>query len=249
MSADLVGITGTRSACKVWAVLPPSLNYGPNFSSAVLGLHAFTGCDSVSSFKGKGKVKPLALMEKDTDFITVFEELGTSWDMRDDLMQGLERFVCQLYGQDTDSVNDARHNIFQATCRTDYLLPPNRDCLHLHAKRANYQVAIWRRSLQNAISAPTPTEHGWKAGEGHLDIQWSSIDPAPSSLTQLVKCGCQKGGCENNRCSCLREGLPCTGLCRCVQCGNTVSIPPDVIMDPEAVTQVRKRTEDEEEVS
>ena len=33
-------------------------------SNALLGLHAYKGCDTVSAFSGKGKVKPLKLMMK-----------------------------------------------------------------------------------------------------------------------------------------------------------------------------------------
>ena len=39
-------------------------HYGKDFCEAVCGLHAFTGCDTVSCFAGKGKVKPLALLQK-----------------------------------------------------------------------------------------------------------------------------------------------------------------------------------------
>jgi hypothetical protein len=49
------------------------------FCNALLGLHAFTGCDSTSSFKGKGKVKAVKLMEKNTNFQELFMKLGESW--------------------------------------------------------------------------------------------------------------------------------------------------------------------------
>ena len=35
-----------------------------NIGEAILGLHAFTGCDTVSVFAGKGKVKALNVMLK-----------------------------------------------------------------------------------------------------------------------------------------------------------------------------------------
>ena len=34
-------------------------------SKALLGLHGFTGCDTISSFAGKGKVQPVKTMMKD----------------------------------------------------------------------------------------------------------------------------------------------------------------------------------------
>lgn len=35
---------------------------GQNVRSALLGLHSFTGCDSVSAFAGTGKVKPFEML-------------------------------------------------------------------------------------------------------------------------------------------------------------------------------------------
>ena len=40
------------------------------------GLHAFTGCDTVSSFAGKGKLSALTIVKRDTDFQNAFSELG-----------------------------------------------------------------------------------------------------------------------------------------------------------------------------
>ena len=38
-------------------------------SKALLGLHAFTGCDTISAFSGKGKVKPTQVMMKSKDHV------------------------------------------------------------------------------------------------------------------------------------------------------------------------------------
>ena len=50
-----------------------------------------------------------------------------------------------------------------------------------HTKRANYQAAILRRSLQAVINAPSPIGHGWSAsdGESQLTVQWMTVDVAP----------------------------------------------------------------------
>jgi len=36
-----------------------------------------------------------------------------------------------------------------------------KDELNLHAKRANYQAAIWRSVKTASIDAPPPEHHGW----------------------------------------------------------------------------------------
>lgn len=41
------------------------------------------------------------------------------------------------------------------------------------------------------------------------------LQPAPDAVLYLVKCGCGKDKCGNNRCSCRRAGLTCTDLCSC----------------------------------
>ena len=44
---------------------------------SLIGIHRFTGCDTISSFAGRGKVKPLAVMVKDIKYIEAFAELGS----------------------------------------------------------------------------------------------------------------------------------------------------------------------------
>ena len=43
----------------------------------------------------------------------------------------------------------------------------------------------------------------------------TTLQPAPDAVLYLVKCGCGKDKCGNNRCSCRRAGLMCTDLCSC----------------------------------
>uniref|UniRef100_A0A0L8GHB2 Uncharacterized protein n=1 Tax=Octopus bimaculoides TaxID=37653 RepID=A0A0L8GHB2_OCTBM len=57
-------------------------------SSALLGYHAFTRCNSTSAFKGKGN----------ESFQKAFSKLGESWDVNEEVMNELERFTCVLYG-------------------------------------------------------------------------------------------------------------------------------------------------------
>ena len=43
----------------------------------------------------------------------------------------------------------------------------------------------------------------------------TTLQPAPDAVLYLVKCGCGKGKCGNNKCSCRKAGLMCTDLCSC----------------------------------
>ena len=49
---------------------------GQEASKALLGLHAFTGCDSVSAFSGIGKAWPLKLLRSKNEFQVMFQNLG-----------------------------------------------------------------------------------------------------------------------------------------------------------------------------
>jgi hypothetical protein len=55
-------------------------------SKALLGLHGFTGCDTISAFSGKGKVKPLQLMLKNDVYCDLFASLGTEPELPEDLI-------------------------------------------------------------------------------------------------------------------------------------------------------------------
>ena len=48
----------------------------PALRSSFLNLYAFSGCDSCSAFKGKGKVEPIKLLKKSVHFQEVLCKLG-----------------------------------------------------------------------------------------------------------------------------------------------------------------------------
>ena len=54
--------------------------------SAFVGFHSFTGCDTVSAFAGRGKIKPLMLMMKSKDYVEMFASFGSGIEMDDSLI-------------------------------------------------------------------------------------------------------------------------------------------------------------------
>ena len=52
-----------------WKVSEQNIDY---MLEALPGLHAFTGCNTVSAFSGKGKIKALKIMPKYDVFINLF---------------------------------------------------------------------------------------------------------------------------------------------------------------------------------
>ena len=61
-NADIYMRSGTSTKVKIVHVNKIATRLGQSVCLGLPGLHAFTGCDSVSAFAGKGKVSPLKLM-------------------------------------------------------------------------------------------------------------------------------------------------------------------------------------------
>lgn len=187
------------------------------------GLHAFTGCDSVSAFCGKGKLIPLKLVKKHPEFRELFQRFGAGWEVSEDQYQLLQKFTCMMYCSNpgTADVNDLRYRLFCAKKGEidSSQLPPCSDSLQKHSIRANYQAAVWHRSLECRPQIPEPDGYGWKCDNGELNIDWMSGEPAPKAVLELLSCQCKKT-CELPNCMCLSNGLRCTDMCKLQECTN-----------------------------
>ena len=129
-------------------------------------------------------------------------------------------YVCQLYGVESENVNEARYQLFVTKSGATQQLPPCQSSLKEHTKRANYVTAIWKRAHLNLIKAPSPVGHGWCDSEGGLTVQWHDGVVAPKEALQDVACRCQKSKCVDNKCRCKSYNLKCTDLCQCTDCSN-----------------------------
>ena len=84
-----------------------SLQFSETKYSAMLGLHAFTGNDYLSSFFRKGKGRCWKLMQKYEEFEVCFTKLGSEPNLSD-LFESLEEYTALLYGAKSKSINEAR---------------------------------------------------------------------------------------------------------------------------------------------
>ena len=75
------------------------------FSSALFGVNAYTGCDTVSAIPGQGKIKAKKLMSERRDYVELFSSLGSSWNFTEEKISKLEEFTCHLYGRKSNDVN------------------------------------------------------------------------------------------------------------------------------------------------
>ena len=139
---------------------------GQDICQALIGVHAFTGCDSVSAFGGQGKIKALNLINKSHEYRQLFIAFGQEWHVNEHKFQIVQAFTYEMYCAHTNTklVNKRRYEMFCVKNGdiSSGKLPPCSDALRQHTHCANYQAAIWRRSLENSPTVRSPTDgHGW----------------------------------------------------------------------------------------
>jgi len=190
---------GSKTRTRYFNVKKMAQMLGADKCKALPGLHAFTGCDTVSAFACKGKLKGLGLISKSAQHREALTLLGSHWDITDDLHKKLESFTCQLYCSTlVESVNDLRYDLFLAKKGEiqSWQLPPCSLSLLSHCKRANYQCAIWKRSLEASPQVPSLVGSGWCMEGDDLAIDWGEGLPAPQAVMELLSCDCKKRMCS-----------------------------------------------------
>ena len=228
VAGRLIFRTGTQQRTRFIDLTALGVHYGPDVSSSIIGMHAFTGCDSTSAFCGKGKTKALNLITSNPSLAAAMRQLGTAISPPENLLPACEEFVCALYGKPQAShVNTLRYQLFCAsTSCSPEKLPPSRDALAQHVLRANYQALIWQSALSGQPDIPGPVGHGWeKDHDGSIMICWMKQYIAPRDILRIVSCRCKTGKCESLRCVCRKESLACTDICGCISCNNPLNPP------------------------
>ena len=123
-------------------------------------------------------------------------------------------FICTLYKCGSiGSVNDGQILLFSKTVNPE-ALPPTKDALELHIKRAHYQAFVWKQAACQYPDLPNPDEMGWTTnGEsGKLLPLLMTKDPIPTTCKDIISCSC-KSRCMTLRCGCKKAKLFCTDPC------------------------------------
>lgn len=77
---------------------------GRDVFRTLIGMHAYTGCDTVSTFTGKWKASAPKVLTNNKERQDTFMELVQEWDHFPDLMDKLEAFTCLPYAPKTSAV-------------------------------------------------------------------------------------------------------------------------------------------------
>ena len=110
---------------------------GPDMPRTLHVFHAFTGCDTVSCFVGRGKKTAFALWKSYPAVTGAFVELAaTPISVSEECISHLECFVVLLYDRTSTKVhgNDARKQLFAQKGRAFDDIPPTEASLLEHTK-------------------------------------------------------------------------------------------------------------------
>ena len=182
--------------------------------------HAFTGCDTTSSFHGKGKKTAWEAWKAYPDISSTVKVMAdhpfAAVEVNSQIVRQLERFTVVLYDKTSvlETVNEARRELFRKKGRNLENRPPTQDALAQHIKRVAHQAGIWTTPSNATNPIPLPSTWGCENIDGKWQPLWMTQPEAASACSELIKCHCSSNG-KYTRCKCAKVGLPCTDLCTC----------------------------------
>lgn len=110
--------TGTKQHSRLIPMHSITARLGDDMCSSLVGLHAFTGCDSTSAFVGKGKQVAYKLILESPRHAETMRQLSQSFQPTEQLQEACEAYACALYGSQHTSVNKVRYNLFVLDLRS-----------------------------------------------------------------------------------------------------------------------------------
>ena len=192
-----------------------SIRLGEQTCRALPFFHAFTGCDSVSSFFNQGKCKFWDRWDEFNSKIELTQVFCALSDMpqivSDEQINIIEKYVHFVYYphlvDPTDIVIERMRDFEFSTHNNLRLLPPSRIGLIQHIKRG-----IRHQCMEN-VELPDPQHWGWMMVGGQYLPQWQEInEPIDANIVTAI-CSCIKEKCNN--CQCSRQNLVCLTFCKC----------------------------------
>lgn len=190
--------TGTGNKKRLIDVSEMSHSYSQQHLTALIALHAFSGCDTTSAFKGLGKVRPLKTLSRMPKFGETLARLGDTWDVPRDLVDLLNEFTCALFSRPrVRSVDELRFLRMSELCSKDdkhlahsrnvdlATFPPCGRSLEQHIRRVNYQVGIWKVAH---IDIPDACNgHGWTLVDQKIEPLWYEGCVLPQQLADIIE--------------------------------------------------------------
>ena len=123
----------------------------PSIRHALLGFHAFTGCDQTEKFSGFGKsLSWITLKNSSKNVLDAFQELDLPDDPNSSLLDALEHFVVQLYCQNkiphtVTNLSKLRWYMFSKRQTESSSLPPTWETLRRKVLCSYYITVVWKK--------------------------------------------------------------------------------------------------------
>lgn len=177
---------------------------GHRLSSALPGVHAFTGCDYNPSFYNKGKSTPIVLLEESEEYRKAFTDLGNWHSDREwkKIFSTVEKFVCVWYNKKKcTEINKARYDEFlkNYNVNTDRekfkkkvknldgsSLPPCQSELYQQFLRAKYITSIWRNAYRDVPTTLKPEDNGWIRFDERSEFKWFEGEQLPNLVSDII---------------------------------------------------------------
>ena len=188
---------------------------GTEAAENLLVCQAMSGCDSTFRLHGVGKPAVVSLSLKDGIFKDACKIFMTPGSNHQKIVEAGEKALLRICkGKSNEkTLKDVRVRAFTMRVASANAfvqaerLPPTLAAAKYHFYRCYFQIMKW----QDTSNSLKPEEWGWRLSSSrnmYLPIM-TDASPAPESLLKMVWCQCTSG-CESLRCSCRRNGLPCS---------------------------------------
>ena len=128
---------------------------------------------------------PLKKLEKSLRCHKVFLQFGEEWNLNSHVLKQLEKFTCQMYGQNRESSMDSLRtkNLRNIVGEDEKLtskpkvdlarLPPCHPALKPHRQRVNHRVALYKRADESILEKPNPYDDG----QGWIRTEVGVLEP------------------------------------------------------------------------
>ena len=122
---------------------------GQQLCQAIPFFHAFSGCDTTSAFKTIGKKKGYQTLKLYRPSLSIFAEFFNTpfrqISEESNVFKVIQRFVILMYARSSDflDINTARMDMFFKKNQNLENVPPSKNALLQHTKRAIHQAGVW----------------------------------------------------------------------------------------------------------
>ena len=160
-----------------------------------------TGSDYTPAFSGRGKVKPMKILQNSVDFQDAFVSLARSKEVTEELVCLIERFVCKLYGNSKtiESVDALRFKKFNTAYKpkkkkailavknvNSISMPPCSTVLYQQILRDCLISASWIHAHQSSPPDMNPSDYGFELIDGKYYPKWNDGDISPPSIESIT---------------------------------------------------------------